>query len=69
MRTCRSTRRLLCVSGQRLQALPLEQRAALILRTAGDLSHDEIAYVLDLAPAETRNLLVKARVALAEAGQ
>ncbi len=52
-----------------LQTLPLEQRAALVLRTAGDLSHDEVAYVLDLAPAEARNLLVKARVALAAAGE
>jgi len=52
-----------------LQALPLEQRAGLILRTAGNLSHDEIAYVLDLAPAEARNLLVRARVALAAAGE
>jgi DNA-directed RNA polymerase specialized sigma24 family protein len=52
-----------------LQALPLEQRAALILRTAGDLSHDEVGYVLDLAPAEARNVLVKARVALAEPGR
>lgn len=52
-----------------LQALPLEQRAALVLRTTGDLSHDEIAHVLDLEPAQTRSVLVKARVALAEAGR
>ncbi len=52
-----------------LQTLPLEQRAAIILRTAGDLSHEEIAYVLDLEPAQTRDILVKARVALAEASR
>lgn len=52
-----------------LQTLPLEQRAAIILRTAGDLSHEEIAHVLDLEAAQTRDVLVKARVALAEAGQ
>ncbi|MCP9491774.1 MAG: hypothetical protein MSC31_18155 [Solirubrobacteraceae bacterium MAG38_C4-C5] len=52
-----------------LQTLPLEQRAALLLRTAGDLSHEEIAHVLDLGAAQTRDVLVKARVALAEAGQ
>lgn len=52
-----------------LLTLPLEQRAAIILRTAGDLSHEEIAHVLDLGAAQTRDVLVKARVALAEAGQ
>ncbi len=41
----------------------------MILRTAGDLSHEEIAYVLDLEPAQTRDILVKARVALAEASR
>ncbi len=52
-----------------LQTLPLEQRAAIILRTAGDLSHEEIAHVLNLGAAQIRDVLVKARVALAEAGR
>lgn len=52
-----------------LQALGFEQRAALVLRTAGALSHEEVAHVLDLGVARTQDMLVAARVALAEAGE
>lgn len=52
-----------------LQTLGFEQRAALILRTVGALSHEEVAHVLDLGVARTQDMLVAARVALAEAGE
>jgi len=49
-----------------MRALSVDQRAALLLREGGDLSHEELAHVLDLRPALARKLLVHARMALAD---
>lgn len=47
-------------------ALPEEQRSALILSELGDLSHDEIAGVLDRPTAQVKGLVFRARSALIE---
>lgn len=52
-----------------LRTLPLQQRSALLLREAAGLSREELAHVLDRSAAATRDVLVRARVAVAEASE
>lgn len=47
-----------------LRALSERQRTALVLRTACDLSHDEIAATLETTPAKVKSLISEARRAL-----
>lgn len=47
-----------------LRALSERQRTALVLRTACDLSHDEIAATLETTPAKVKSLISEARQAL-----
>ena len=49
-----------------IKALPPAQRAALVLRSMGDLPHGEIARLLGGTPTEARTLCHEARLSLAE---
>src|ERR1044072_396230 len=49
---------------QRLQALPAEQRAAIVMRELEGLSHDEIATALGLSGGGARQTIYRARQAL-----
>ena len=49
-----------------VQKLPHDQREALVLSELGDLSHTEIADVLDVEPAAVKALVFRARSALIE---
>jgi RNA polymerase sigma factor (sigma-70 family) len=47
--------------------LPSDQRDVLLLHCWADLTHEQIAHALDLAPGTSRSYLARARASLAEA--
>ena len=49
-----------------LQDLPTDQRAALVLSELGDLSHAEVAEILECGPAQVKGLVFRARSGLVE---
>jgi RNA polymerase sigma factor (sigma-70 family) len=52
-----------------LDALPLPQRSALVLRELSGLTHDEIGRCLDMPPAVAKQLIYEARQSLQEFGE